>query len=231
MRARSDQRQVAGENDVEQLRQFVEAGFANEAADPGDARVVLGDELFGRRVGLIDIHRAELVNLYQLVVETVAALLEQHRAFAIELDGQRDEQHDGCGADQRKRADDFVEQPFRHHVPVGDRLVENVDHRDVADIGIGARPKPQLVGVRGEADVDRQHPELFQHLQDAALGGNRQREDHQINPGVAGDLDQVVHRTKFLHALAACRAALIVAIVEYADDAHVGSRAARQASR
>src|SRR5437764_534324 len=41
---RADQRQLALE-DIEELRQLVEAGLADEAADAGDARVVLGDEL------------------------------------------------------------------------------------------------------------------------------------------------------------------------------------------
>ena len=48
VRARADQRQVALEHHVEQLRQLVEAGLADEAADAGDARIVLGDDL-GRR--------------------------------------------------------------------------------------------------------------------------------------------------------------------------------------
>ena len=47
VRARADQRQIALEHDVEQLRQLVEAGLANEAADAGDARIVLGDEFVG----------------------------------------------------------------------------------------------------------------------------------------------------------------------------------------
>jgi len=34
---RSDQREIAGEYDVEELRQLVEAGFTDETADPGHA--------------------------------------------------------------------------------------------------------------------------------------------------------------------------------------------------
>ena len=43
-------------------------------------------------VGLLGIHRAEFVDLDQLVVEAVAPLLEEHRALAVELDGDRDQQ-------------------------------------------------------------------------------------------------------------------------------------------
>ena len=48
VRARADQRQVALEHHVEELRQLVEAGLADEAADAGDARIVLGDDLLHR---------------------------------------------------------------------------------------------------------------------------------------------------------------------------------------
>ena len=43
------------------------------------------------------------------------------------------------------------------------------------------RREMQLVHMRGEPDVDRQHPELAQHLQNALLGGDRQREDDEID--------------------------------------------------
>ena len=128
----------------------------------------------------------------------------------------------GDKADQRERADDLVEQPFHHDVPVRDRPVEHVEHRHVADIGIGARPEPQLVGVRGQPDVDRQHPKLLEHLQDAAFRRDRQREDHEIDPGLAGELDEVVDGAELGHAVADRRAAVVAAIVEHADDAHIG---------
>ncbi len=128
----------------------------------------------------------------------------------------------GATTDQHQRADDLVEQPFHHDVPIGDRPVENIEHRHVADIGIGAGTKPQLVGVRGKADIDRQHPELLQHLQDAAFRRNRQRENDQIDAGVARELDEIVDGAELGYAVAACRAAIVAAVVEYADDVHVG---------
>ena len=44
VRARADQRQIVLEHDVEQLRQLVEAGLADEASDPGDAGIVPGHD-------------------------------------------------------------------------------------------------------------------------------------------------------------------------------------------
>ena len=135
----------------------------------------------------------------------------------------RDEQHQ-----RRQRAaaaaaaDDLVEQPFHHHVPVGDRLVEHVEHRDVADIGIGARPEAQLVGMRREPDVDRQHPQLLQHLQDARLGRDRQREDHEVDAGAAREFDEVVDRAELGEPAHDVGRAVVAAVVEHADHADVG---------
>ncbi|MNR39620.1 hypothetical protein D3C85_1578440 [compost metagenome] len=77
MRARADQGHAALQH-VDELRQFVDGGAADEAADGGDARVFAG--------GLLDLlvvvhaHRAELVDLDHLTVPAVALLLEQDRA-------------------------------------------------------------------------------------------------------------------------------------------------------
>ena len=94
MRTRADEREVALERDVDELRQLVEAGLADEAADAGDARIVAGGELRGvRDPSWCDVHRAELEHLDQLVVEAVALLPEEHRAGAVEPDGERDGEH------------------------------------------------------------------------------------------------------------------------------------------
>ena len=94
VRARADEREVAFERDVDELRQLVEAGLADEAADAGDARVVARRELARRcDPSWFDVHRAELEDLDQLVVEAVALLAEEHRAGAVEPDGERDREH------------------------------------------------------------------------------------------------------------------------------------------
>src|SRR5262249_30997661 len=132
--------------------------------------------------------------------EAIALLLEEHRATALELDRDRDQQHYRRQAKQREAADDTVEQPLHHHVPVGDRLVGDVEQRDRSEIGIGARAEAQLIVVRREPDIDRQHPQLLEHLQDAALGRDRQREENKIDAGLARELDQVVDGAELLVA-------------------------------
>src|SRR3954451_18837644 len=222
MWTRPDQREIAGEHHVEELRQLVEAGLADEAADAGDARVVLGHDLRGRRISLIMVHRAELVDIDALVVEAEALLAEQHGAGAVELHGQRHQSHHRQGHEQREGADDAVEQPFHHQVPIGDRRLEHVQRRHLANIGIGAGAEAQLVGVRGEADIHRQHPELLQHLQDARLGGDRPSEHQEIYPGAAGELDDIVILAELARAGTGVERAAVVAVVEHAEHVDVG---------
>ena len=98
----------------------------------------------------------------------------------------------------------------------------DVEHRHIADVGIGARAEPQLVGVRGEPDVDRQHPQLLQHLQDAVFRRDRQREDHQVDAGAPCKLDEIVDGAELAFAGAFDAGALVAAVVEQADDLDAG---------
>ena len=70
-----------------------------------------------------------------------------------------------------------------------------------------------------EADVDRQHPELRQHLQDAPLGRDRQGEDDEIELGAAGVLDEILDAAHLRVAGDDVGRAGLVAVVEEADDA------------
>src|SRR5690606_5111913 len=83
MRARSHQRQAAHER-VEELRQLIDRRLADEAADAGHARIVPGHGFLRRRVGLVRIHGAELVDLDLLIVEAVALLLEEDGSLAVQ---------------------------------------------------------------------------------------------------------------------------------------------------
>ena len=155
-------------------------------------RIVLGHDLRGGRVGLMMVERAELEDVDTLVVEAEALLAEQHRTRTVELDRERDQSHHRQRREQHERADDVVEQPFHHQVPVGDRRLEHVERRHLAEIGIGAGTEAQLVGVGRQADVDRQHPQLLQHFEDARFRRDRQREQHEVDAGAAGEFDDVV---------------------------------------
>ncbi len=76
MRARPDQREISLQHDVEQLRQFIQRRLADEAADASHARIAARHQFGGSRIGLVGVHRAELVDFDQFIVEAVAALAE-----------------------------------------------------------------------------------------------------------------------------------------------------------
>src|SRR5215204_792554 len=75
----SDDRHVAAQH-VPELRQLVEVEPAQEAADPGSARVVVSGPDGAGVVFRAHVHRAELVDVERLAVETHPLLLVEHRA-------------------------------------------------------------------------------------------------------------------------------------------------------
>ena len=79
MRSRPDQRHVALDH-VEQLRNFVEAGLAQNPPDRRHARIALNRLPYAALVAGIVAHGAELVDLEAAVSIPVPVLKEQHRA-------------------------------------------------------------------------------------------------------------------------------------------------------
>ena len=77
-----------------------------------------------RASACVDVHRAELEHLDQLVVEAVALLPEEDRARAVELDGECDERASPARSEQQQQcAEDAVLDMLGDAVPVGQRLV------------------------------------------------------------------------------------------------------------
>ncbi len=76
--------------------------------------------------------------------------------------------------------------------------------------------------MRGKPDVDRQHPQFLQHLKDTRLRRDRQREQHQVDAGSAGEFDDVVDLAELGTAGAGVERAVVVAVVEHAE--HVDIR-------
>ena len=140
---------------------------------------------------------------------------------AVELDRERHRRHHRQRQEESEAAEHAIDEPLRHHVPVGDRLVDDVEEGHRADEGIGARPEAELVGVRRKPDVDRQHPELAEKLEEAVLGGQRQRHDEEIDMRRAAELDQLGDGAELGIAGDDRRRAFVLAVVEDAADAHV----------
>ncbi len=76
VRTRPHDRHRAFEN-IEQLRQLVDAQSTNDPADPGHARVVSRGLLRGMGVRLLDIHRAEFAQQEQSPIESGALLIKR----------------------------------------------------------------------------------------------------------------------------------------------------------
>jgi hypothetical protein len=105
---RADEAHLAAQ-DVDQLRQLVDRGPAQKAADARDPRV-LADLEHDAVVGLVELgelglarlrvgeHRTELEDRELVAVAAHASLTEEHRAARVELDRDRD------GDQQRRQA-------------------------------------------------------------------------------------------------------------------------------
>ncbi len=129
-------------------------------------------------------------------------------------------EHHGRQKRERDRADDFVEEPFRDIVPIGDRLVEEVDHRDGADARIGAGGESQLRGACRHLDVGRQDRKPARDIRKAFFCRERQRHDDEIDVLRAAHGDEIVEAAKAGIAGDLPRSACVAAIVENAGDAH-----------
>ena len=76
--------------------------------------------------------------------------------------------------------------------------------------------------MRGEPHVDRQHPQLAQHLQDALLGGDRQREHREVDAGLARIGDEFVDIAELGETLDGLGRARVAAVVEHAEQLDLG---------
>ena len=117
-RARADNAHGAAEN-IEHLREFIQAGLAQEPANSRNP--LLGVAQFVGRSVLrgVGTHGAELVDVKMCLVQAHAFLLEEHRALAIQFDGDcygkhREREHHN--AETRKNdIDKTFEEMLIHH--------------------------------------------------------------------------------------------------------------------
>lgn len=106
--SRADEAHVAVE-DVEDLRQFVEPGGADEFADFGNARVVFGGQLGTGIFFSIDAHGTEFINLIFFAKAADADLAVEDGTAVTEFDGQGDGNGERQGADSGDASQDDVD--------------------------------------------------------------------------------------------------------------------------
>src|SRR5262249_47346276 len=97
--------------DVEELRQLIQAVTANKGADASNTAIAIGGPA---RTPLLPIlaHGAKFQNLELRAVQASSFLLEQHRPPALEHDRGRHQAHDRQGNNQDQRRDTNIHEPF-----------------------------------------------------------------------------------------------------------------------
>ena len=125
----------------------------DDVADLGDAVVVLAGRMSAAVLFRVDDHGAELEDHEGLAALGGALLLIEHRAAVVQLDGQSRNGKDGREDDERRRAEDYVENAL------GDPL--QIAHAAIAAEEQGRVEQLDAVGGAGD-DVrdlgDEIHP-------------------------------------------------------------------------
>ena len=144
--SRADEAHVAVE-DIENLRQFVEPGGADEFADFGNARVVFGGQLGTGIFFGIDAHGTEFINLIFLAKAADADLAVEDGTAVAEFDGQGDGNGEGQGADSGDAGQDNVNSTLDSPLfdteaqalrPEDGDIVDFLQHRPVAEYFVRA---------------------------------------------------------------------------------------------
>lgn len=148
----TDEAHVAVE-DIENLRQFVEPGGADEFTDFGNARVVFGGQLGTGIFFGIDAHGTEFINLIFLAKAADADLAVEDRTAVAEFDGQGDGNGERQGTDGSHTGYDNVDGTLDGPLfdaeaqalgPEDRDIVDFLQHRTVAENLIGARDDIRL---------------------------------------------------------------------------------------
>ena len=130
--SRPDEAHVTVEN-VEDLRQFVEPGGADEFADFGNARVVFGGQLGTGVFFSIDAHGTEFINLIFLAKAADADLAVEDGTAVTEFDGQGDGNGERQGTDSGDASQDDVDSALDCPLFYAEAQALRTEDRDVVD--------------------------------------------------------------------------------------------------
>src|SRR5262249_14794882 len=175
-------------DDVDELRQLVDAPPPQPAADTGDAAVVargLYDDvaIIGRG------HGAELDDAELLLVESVAPLQEENGPAAVEADEKRDGQQEGQKADQNGRRDGEVEEPLLQHFERRQRLARELQAGDLAEARDAHILEAVEDALRPEMDLGGDRQQLLDALIDGLAVGPWHGDEHRVGRERARRID------------------------------------------
>ncbi|PAV93059.1 hypothetical protein WR25_03668 [Diploscapter pachys] len=161
------------------LRQFVDPHLADDAADAGDAGIVLlRPDRVTRHLGILT-HRAQLQNVEALVVQADAALAVEGGALRFEADRHRGQQDDRQREGEQHQTGDDVEgalEGARHHAARGETVREDQPRRvDRAEVD------PPRLALEEAGDIgngDARGADAQQVLQRQRVAAFLQRQHH-----------------------------------------------------
>jgi hypothetical protein len=228
---RADQRHV-GSEDVDQLRQLVEAGPPQEPPNPRHPRVVgnlehrlvellqvdqLGEALLG-----VGDHRAELEHRERLAVLAGAPLAEEDGTPGVEEDQEGDRQQQRREQGEHDDGDGQVERPLQHQRRpggVGEAEVEDRQLGQAVELDAGTE-QTEVLGQEGEpqagglALLDQPLGGWLAHL----LGG-----DHDpLDAVLAGNSREVLDRSQARQLTRVRRSLPVLGRGEEADESQAG---------
>ncbi len=193
--------------DVEQLRQFVQAGLAQEGATLGDAWVIFQfefclpffpglriarQEFFQFHVG-VDAHAAEFIAVEFFAIPTDAAVLKDDRSGRVFIDPQGDGQKERRKADNPQAGTDDIEDALNSAVVPEGQVVAKAKGDDVAvdEAFRVERRQGQAAHVGDEGDFLDQRLDAVDDVLDGFIAQAR-RDDHDVlDAAFADDLFRI----------------------------------------
>jgi hypothetical protein len=179
-RAWTDEGHLA-EEDVEELGEFVEAGFAEESSDGGGSRVVVGGpDGAGVIFGVWD-HGSEFEDADAAAANAGADLGVEDGAIAGEFDEEGDKEHgeseeDGCGD-----GDEEVDRAFEDAVPAAEGCMGEGDDGKAIELIDVVSEEVEGEHVGDDADVEFGVGELVEELFDGFVVVCRESEEDDID--------------------------------------------------
>ena len=225
VRPRADEAHLALQH-VDELRQFIERGATQEPSDRRDARIGLRC-LADLAAVLEDGHRPELVDENLLALESVTALLEEHRSRRGELDRHRDEREHGRQQQQPDGRQHDVGQALRRAVRAMQRRVADRERRHAVDVDDARLDEVEGEQVRYEVDAGGRVAQVMEQRLDARRVGQRQRHVDRAHAVLPYEIRHRAAVTDQRHVRGVARDPLGAAKVEEAEEG-IGVHAVRE---
>lgn len=189
--------------DVEQLRQFVQAGLAQEGPALGDAWVIFQfefcfpffpglrvacQEFFQFHVG-IDAHTAEFITVEFFTISSDAAMLEDNRSRRILVNPQGNGQKERRQADDADEGTDDIEDAFNSPVVPEGQIVAEAEGDDmtVYEAFRIERCQGQAAHIGDEGDFLDQRLDAIDDVLDGVAAKARCDDHDVLDPSLAND--------------------------------------------